>query len=225
MGRRRASISARTLLLLAPLGLIALIFGQGSGLPKAISPPTVQYVSLPPDAPRAESIATMSAPLAPSRPAASAVPPPDTLYVSGHKVPLRAEANGKAAILDRFGHGEAVTVLGRSNDWVQVRNVRTQREGWIAKKRLRDEAPEQIEKPVKPTISPSVTLGTAAIAKLLITASIDAYPSSCACPYQSDRGGRSCGRRSAYSRPGGFAPLCYAKDITPTMIASYRASH
>ncbi|CAA2137654.1 hypothetical protein MBLL_00763 (plasmid) [Methylobacterium bullatum] len=222
MGRRRASTSARTVLLLAPLGLIALIFGQGSSPSRTSSPPPVQYVSLPADPPGVEAVAT---PSAPSQPAASVVPPPETLYVSGHKVPLRAEANGKAAILDRFGPGEAVTVLARSNEWVQVRNERTQREGWIAKKRLRDEAPEQFEKPVKPTISPSVALGTAAIAKLLITASIDAYPSSCACPYQSDRGGRSCGRRSAYSRPGGFAPLCYAKDITPEMVASYRASH
>ncbi|MBD1859955.1 MULTISPECIES: SH3 domain-containing protein [Leptolyngbya] len=32
---------------------------------------------------------------------------------------------------------------------------------------------------------------------------------SCECPYDTDKRGRSCGRRSAYSRPGGSAPACY----------------
>jgi hypothetical protein len=47
----------------------------------------------------------------------------------------------------------------------------------------------------------------------------------CACPYQTDRAGHSCGRRSAYSRPGGAAPLCYPEDITPGMIADWRMTH
>jgi hypothetical protein len=33
---------------------------------------------------------------------------------------------------------------------------------------------------------------------------------------------RACGSRSAYSRPGGAAPLCYPTDVTPAMIESYR---
>jgi len=47
----------------------------------------------------------------------------------------------------------------------------------------------------------------------------------CACPYDHARNGSSCGGRSAYSRPGGAAPLCYPKDVTAAMIAAYRASH
>jgi hypothetical protein len=43
----------------------------------------------------------------------------------------------------------------------------------------------------------------------------------CACPDDRDRDGTICGRRSAYSRPGG--PLCYPRDVTPAMIADYRA--
>ena len=46
-----------------------------------------------------------------------------------------------------------------------------------------------------------------------IRQSIANYPGSCACPYNVDRGGRSCGRRSAYSRGGGHAPLCYPADV------------
>jgi len=51
------------------------------------------------------------------------------------------------------------------------------------------------------------------------------YPGNCPCPYDTDRAGRSCGGRSAWSRPGGYAPLCYDDDITPSMLATYRADH
>lgn len=35
---------------------------------------------------------------------------------------------------------------------------------------------------------------------------------SCDCPYDTDKRGRSCGKRSAYSRPGGRSPVCYVRD-------------
>lgn len=47
----------------------------------------------------------------------------------------------------------------------------------------------------------------------------------CACPYQTDRAGHSCGHRSAYSRPGGAAPLCYPQDVTDGMVADWRRAH
>ena len=56
----------------------------------------------------------------------------------------------------------------------------------------------------------------------LIRQSIASYPSSCPCPYSVDRGGRRCGGRSAYSRPGGYAPLCYPSDVTPAMVRAAR---
>lgn len=60
------------------------------------------------------------------------------------------------------------------------------------------------------------------IRQALIQQSIAAHAGTCACPYNVDRGGRQCGRRSAYSKQGGDAPLCYASDVTPEMIASFR---
>ncbi|WP_286134507.1 SH3 domain-containing protein [Methylobacterium sp. Leaf123] len=148
---------------------------------------------------------------------------PETLYVSGRKVALRGAADQKGQILDRLGPGQAVTALERRPGWVRVRHGLTQREGWIQAKRLRDAPPaEEAEKPPAPKAAPA--LSVAAIAKLLIAESIASYPGSCACPYQTDRGGRSCGRRSAHSRPGGYSPLCYPADITPEMVASYRSS-
>lgn len=53
----------------------------------------------------------------------------------------------------------------------------------------------------------------------LIDASIKNYPGRCPCPYHTDRAGRRCGKRSAYSRAGGYAPLCYPADVTPQMLA------
>src|SRR5689334_25344945 len=56
------------------------------------------------------------------------------------------------------------------------------------------------------------------IRQKIIRESIAQYRGSCPCPYNVDRAGRSCGRRSAYSRPGGQQPLCYEKDVTDEMV-------
>lgn len=47
----------------------------------------------------------------------------------------------------------------------------------------------------------------------------------CACPYNADRAGHACGRRSAYSRPGGAAPICYPGDVSRGMIEDWRRTH
>lgn len=66
------------------------------------------------------------------------------------------------------------------------------------------------------------------VRQAIIHDSIAAYQSTghpCACPYNADRAGHSCGRRSAYSRPGGAAPLCYPNDVTAGMVQDWRAQH
>lgn len=65
-------------------------------------------------------------------------------------------------------------------------------------------------------------LSDAQIKQQIIKESIADYSGSCACPYNTDRAGRSCGRRSAYSKPGGEAPICYDKDVTPEMVKEWR---
>jgi hypothetical protein len=67
-------------------------------------------------------------------------------------------------------------------------------------------------------------LTDAEIKKLLIQESIASYPGNCPCPYNTARNGSSCGRRSAYSKAGGYSPLCYPKDVTPEMVKEYRQS-
>jgi hypothetical protein len=63
------------------------------------------------------------------------------------------------------------------------------------------------------------------IKQRIIKQSVAAYPGNCACPYNSASNGSSCGRRSAWSRGGGYAPLCYAADVSRAQVKAYRASH
>ena len=60
------------------------------------------------------------------------------------------------------------------------------------------------------------------IKQVLIKESIASYRGSCPCPYSVARNGSRCGKRSAYSRPGGASPLCYESDVTDEMVEAYR---
>jgi hypothetical protein len=65
-------------------------------------------------------------------------------------------------------------------------------------------------------------LPDSAIIKTLIDDSISSYPGNCPCPYNSARNGSRCGKRSAYTRPGGYAPLCFKEDVSKDMVEEYR---
>ena len=60
------------------------------------------------------------------------------------------------------------------------------------------------------------------ITQAIIIESIASYPGTCACPYNRARNGSKCGRRSAYSKPGGYSPICYPRDVSREMISNYR---
>lgn len=62
------------------------------------------------------------------------------------------------------------------------------------------------------------------IKEQIIRQSLAAYPGNCPCPYNTDRAGRSCGRRSAYSRAGGYSPICYPADVTEEMVTQFKSS-
>lgn len=69
-------------------------------------------------------------------------------------------------------------------------------------------------------------LTDAAIVALLIVASVSAYKAMgkpCACPGDTMRNGRACGGNSAWSRTGGYKPLCFPSDVTAAMISAYRS--
>lgn len=70
-------------------------------------------------------------------------------------------------------------------------------------------------------------LSDAAIAAIIVAATTNAYKAlgkPCACPEDTMRNGRRCGGNSAYSRPGGYRPLCYTSDGTRDMICRYRTT-
>ena len=82
------------------------------------------------------------------------------------------------------------------------------------------------DKPAPPDRKTKVeALTAAAIAAIIVQSSRDQYHKTgkpCACPDDRMRNGRVCGATSAYSRPGGAAPLCYPTDVPMAMIKSYR---
>jgi hypothetical protein len=71
-------------------------------------------------------------------------------------------------------------------------------------------------------ISPAYAKTDAEIIKEIIAVSIAAYPGNCPCPYNLASNGSQCGKRSAYSKPGGYSPICYESDVTPAMVESYK---
>lgn len=72
------------------------------------------------------------------------------------------------------------------------------------------------------TTAPGLSDGDVKLA--LMGRSAASYSGNCRCPEDTDRAGRRCGKRSAYLRAGGAAPLCYDSDVTPAMILQYRQS-
>jgi hypothetical protein len=87
--------------------------------------------------------------------------------------------------------------------------------------------PDLSDKPTRPDNKRKVetALTAAAIAAIIVQASREQYHATgkpCACPDDTARNGSACGGRSAYSRPGGAAPLCYPTDVTAPMIEQYR---
>lgn len=56
------------------------------------------------------------------------------------------------------------------------------------------------------------------IKRQIIEESIASYPGRCPCPFNVTRNGSACGGRSAWSRRGGYAPICYEREVTREMV-------
>ncbi|AXW88105.1 hypothetical protein CKQ53_14775 [Lonsdalea britannica] len=63
------------------------------------------------------------------------------------------------------------------------------------------------------------------VKKAIIQDSINKYPGNCPCPYHSAKNGSRCGGRSAWSRAGGYSPICYDSDVSNEMIQKWRRQH
>lgn len=78
---------------------------------------------------------------------------------------------------------------------------------------------------IESSLAKTSVLSDAQIKQKVIEESIAQYPGPCACPFNHSRNGSSCGKRSAWSKPGGYDPICYADEVTPQMIKDWREQH
>ena len=60
------------------------------------------------------------------------------------------------------------------------------------------------------------------IRERIIAQDIAAYAGNCPCPYNRASNGSRCGGRSAWSRPGGASPRCFADDVTDSAVRQFR---
>lgn len=201
------------------LAFVGMLLPDKKPLP-ALKPVTTTQVSLPPPA-----ILETAPPVAvpPTLPKVEAPKPTLQLrYVRGKRVALRDIPDAKGKVLDRLNNGFEVYEEGRQAGFVKVRHSITQQVGWVQSDRISAEPPK--EPPLEEKPSTNEVLTKAAIVALLIERSVAEYRETrpCACPYNTDRSGRACGKRSAWSKPGGAKPLCYAGDVTEGMVAGFR---
>lgn len=70
-------------------------------------------------------------------------------------------------------------------------------------------------------VSSNIHSNKQVLIRKIIQNSIDLYPGNCPCPYSRDSRGYKCGKRSAYSRAGGYKVLCYSSDVTQIMIEKH----
>ena len=144
---------------------------------------------------------------------------PKSMYVDASRLNVRNGPDKTDKVVWTLKRDQKVSVVGQSGDWLQVKGNRFT--GWVFGTYLTNSpAP-------KPAIvrkqKPNSNLSTAKIQNILIKRSHAYYSGNCPCPYNTTRAGRRCGKRSAYSRPGGASPLCYPSDVSSAMVAQYRA--
>lgn len=78
---------------------------------------------------------------------------------------------------------------------------------------------------VNPAIAKATRLSDDQVKQQIIDESIASYPGTCACPFNAARNGSHCGRRSAWSKAGGYAPICYKKEVSKEMIAQWQQAN
>lgn len=146
-------------------------------------------------------------------------------YVDASRLNVRQSPGKGGKVIWTLKRDQKVTVVRTDGDWSLLRSERFT--GWVFSSFLS----------LKPAPAKAVTskrthpkklkkkrtkISTSKIKRILMKRSIARYSGNCPCPYNRDRAGRKCGRRSAWSRPGGASPLCYARDVTVAMVTNYR---
>ena len=132
------------------------------------------------------------------------------------KAILTVAAGALLLPMTAFGHGGGLDSRGGHND---------RKNGGYHYHRKAVETPRPVVSTPAPIVDSSVAKTGKEIKQVLIRQSLSGYSGNCPCPYNTDRAGRKCGKRSAYSRPGGASPLCYESDVSRKMVDAYRTKY
>lgn len=121
-----------------------------------------------------------------------------SMYVGASTLNVRSGPGQEFEAVGRLRRGAPVAVSEQQDGWAKVEADAAS--GWVASRYLSDTPPAAPARALRAAGSRSST-GSGGYRA----------PSSgrCDCPYHTDRAGRRCGARSAYSRPGGRSPRCY----------------
>jgi len=150
--------------------------------------------------------------------------PQAVLYVTGNRVNQRVAPSTSQPVQGQLAARDKVRKVSENGNWTEIASPIGR--GWMHSAYLNSKAPTKTPKTSqqkKRTIAAPSSKEVAAATRDIIQQSIRSYPGSCPCPYNRDRGGRRCGGRSAWSKPGGYSPICYASDISKARLASYFA--
>jgi|CXWL01.1.fsa_nt_gi endonuclease YncB( thermonuclease family) len=132
-------------------------------------------------------------------------------FVTASSLNVRAGAGAENAIVGRLARGAEVTIVARTGEWARLAPTGSHESGWVSSSYLSAEAPQ------------AESASDSQIRQRIMRQSLAYYSGSCPCPYNVDRAGRRCGRRSAYSRPGGASPMCYPSDVSDAQVQAFRA--
>lgn len=122
----------------------------------------------------------------------------ETLYVRASSLNVRSGPGTEFDSVGRLSRGQNVEAGESRDGWTRVTGT-SAGSGWVYSNFLGASRP-QASATRRPRASRGGDTGGSYRAP---------YTGSCDCPYHTDRAGRRCGARSAYSRPGGRSPRCY----------------
>lgn len=175
--------------------------------------------------------APVQAPATVARPAVTAAPkaqplpsePSEVRFVTASSLNIRSAPNTAGDVIGKLQNGHQVSVLERSNGWLLI-ETRPGVNGWISEQYTSaNPDPPSASQPAQALLtSPATAVDRDAIIQKIIERSIRNYSGNCPCPYNTMRNGRRCGGNSAYSKPGGRSPICFASDVTEAMISAFR---
>ena len=149
---------------------------------------------------------------------------PGSLFVVADTLNVRSAPSTSGAVLSKITRGTTVVPTHRAGKWVGVA-LDDGSLGWLHSDFLSDKRPNDPVATARSEVvsapAPTQAYDRSEVVQSIIRASLAAYPGPCPCPYNKMRKGGRCGGRSAYSKPGGYSPICYPSDVTEAMIADF----